>query len=148
MIRKDFTVDAYQIWEARAMGASAVLLICAILDEKTLREYLRLTRDLGMSALVETHDENEIEMAQRAGARIIGVNNRNLKDFSVSFDNAARLRGLIDKDRLFIAESGVSSLDDVRSLETLGADAALIGEFLMRAEDPAAMLRKMRRHAD
>lgn len=143
VLRKDFTVDPYQIWQARAMGAGAVLLICALLDTRTLGEYLHLAHELGMAALVETHDEEEIRQAAEVGARIIGVNNRNLKDFSVNFDNAARLRDLIPADSLYVAESGVSSPDDVRSLAQLGADAVLMGEVLMRAPDPQALLAEM-----
>jgi indole-3-glycerol phosphate synthase len=144
MIRKDFTVDEYQIYQAKVMGANAVLLICAILDTATLERYLDLCHQLGLAALVETHDEKEIASAVSAGAKIIGVNNRNLKDFSVDFSNAARLRALIPADCLFVAESGVSSVEDVASLHALGADAVLMGEVLMRAKDKGALLQQMR----
>lgn len=147
MLRKDFTVDPYQIYEARAMGAAAVLLICALLDEKTLAEYIGLAASLGMAALVEAHDAGEIRKAAAAGAGIIGVNNRNLHDFSVSFDNAARLREEIPENALYVAESGVSSKKDVETLRSVGADAVLMGEVLMRAEDPRALLEEMR-HAN
>lgn len=144
MIRKDFTVDPYQIYQARVMGADAVLLICALLDTPALREYLELVRSLGLAALVETHDEREIESAMEAGARIIGVNNRNLKDFSVDFSNARRLRGMIPKECIYVAESGVAGPSDVATLRQVGADAVLMGEVLMRAPDRGAMLREMR----
>ena len=144
MLRKDFTVDPYQIYQAKAMGADAVLLICAILDRAELVCYLNLCRDLGLTALVETHDEKEIDAAVAAGAELIGVNNRNLKDFTVDFGNAARLRDRIPPDRLYVAESGVRTPEDAASLRALGADGVLIGEMLMRAPDRAAMLRRLR----
>lgn len=143
-IRKDFTVDDYMIYEAKLLGASAVLLICSILSESRIKEYLCICNTLGMSALVETHDEAEIEAALRAGARMIGVNNRNLKDFSVDTDNSRRLRDLIPKEVLFVSESGVRSAEDVAQLREIGADAVLIGEALMRAADKRAKLRELR----
>lgn len=144
MIRKDFTVDEYQIYEAKVMGADAVLLICALLDTDTIRKYLEICDTLGISALVETHDEEEIASAVAAGARLIGVNNRNLKDFSVNFENAKRLREKIPKEAVFVAESGVKGEKDVRSLCGIGADAVLMGEALMRAEYPEEKLRSFR----
>ncbi len=135
MIRKDFTVDAYQIYEAKLMGADAVLLICALLDTQTVKEYLQICDELGLSALVETHDEAEIASAIKAGARLVGVNNRNLKNFTVDFSNAAKLRELIPKNVTFVAESGVKDSEDVKSLAALGADAVLVGEALMRSPD-------------
>ncbi len=144
MIRKDFTVDEYQIYQAKLMGADAVLLICALLDTATIARYLEICDALGLSALVETHDEKEIESAVAAGAKIIGVNNRNLKDFSVDFSNAARLRDLIPASCLYVAESGVWSADDVAALRQIGADAVLMGEVLMRAKDKGALLAQMR----
>lgn len=143
-IRKDFTVDAYMIYEAKVLGASAVLLICSILSEEEIKEYIKICDNLGMSALVEAHDENEVNMAARAGARIIGVNNRNLKDFSVDTDNSKKLRSLIPSDVVFVSESGVQSADDVAKLREIGADAVLIGETLMRAEDKNAKLAELR----
>lgn len=143
-IRKDFTVDDYMIYEAKLLGASAVLLICSILSESQLKEYICICDALGMSALVEAHDENEAETAVRAGARIIGVNNRNLKDFSVDTGNSCRLREMIPRDVLFVSESGVSCADDIRKLREIGADAVLIGETLMRAGDKKAKLRELR----
>lgn len=143
-IRKDFTVDEYMIYEAKLLGASAVLLICSILSESTIKEYIGICDMLGMSALVETHDETEIETALRAGARMIGVNNRNLKDFSVDTDNSRRLRDLIPKEALFVSESGIRTAEDVAKLRKIGADAALIGETLMRAVDKEEKLRELR----
>lgn len=144
MIRKDFTVDEYQIYQAKLMGADAVLLICAILDTKTIASYLEICDRLGMTALVETHDEAEIRSAVAAGARVIGVNNRNLKDFSVDFSNAARLRDLIPPECMYVAESGVKCAEDVAALKRIGADAVLMGEVLMRANNKAALLAQMR----
>ena len=143
-LRKDFTVDEYMIYQAKLLGASAALLICAILSPSQLREYLSLCDELGLSALVEAHDEAEIQMALTAGARIIGVNNRNLRDFTVDTQNSARLRKLLPPDVLFVSESGVRSAEDVASLRKIGADAVLIGETLMRAEDKAAKLRELK----
>lgn len=143
-LRKDFTVDEYMILEAKVLGASAVLLICSILTEQQIRQYLRLCDALGLSALVEAHDEQEVQMALRAGTRVIGVNNRNLKDFSVDTSNSRRLRALIPRDVLFVSESGVSSAADVEALRRIGADGVLIGETLMRAKDKKAKLNELR----
>ena len=143
-LRKDFTVDEYMIYEAKALGASAVLLICSILGKSEIREYLQICDELGLSALVETHDEREVQMALDAGARVIGVNNRNLKDFSVNTDNSRRLRELIPSEGLFVSESGVQTAEDVAALRKIGADAVLIGETLMRAEDKKAKLAELR----
>ena len=140
MLRKDFTVDEYQLYQARAMGADCALLICALLDTATLANYLGICETLGLAALVEAHDENEIASAVSAGAKMIGVNNRNLKDFSVDFSNAARLRDLIPPGTLYVAESGVKTPEDAALLRSIGADAALIGETLMRAPDKRAAL--------
>ena len=147
MLRKDFTVDEYQIYQAKVLGADAVLLICAILDTATVERYLGICRELGLAALVEAHNAQEIASAVSAGAEIIGVNNRNLKDFSVDFSNAARLRDRIPTGCLYVAESGVKTPEDASALRTIGADAALIGEALMRAEDKAAMLHTLREAA-
>ena len=143
-LRKDFTVDPYMIYEAKTLGAAAVLLICALLDEETLRRYIALCDSLGLSALVEAHDQAEIGSALRAGARVIGVNNRNLKDFTVDFSNSLRLRKLVPEDVLFVAESGVKTHEDILKLEEAGVDAVLIGETLMRAADRGEALRKLR----
>ena len=144
MLRKDFTVSVYQIDQARVMGADAVLLICALLDTSTLRAYLERCHALGLAALTEAHNREEIASAISAGADIIGVNNRNLKDFSVDLSNAARLRDLIPPDRVYVAESGVREPRDAEMLRVIGADAALVGEALMRSPDRAGMLRKLR----
>lgn len=143
-LRKDFTVDAYMIYQAKVLGASAVLLICSILTQGQLTDYLYLCDELGLSALVEIHDEAEGEMALRAGARMVGVNNRNLKDFSVDTDNSRRLRALIPDDVIFISESGVRDSGDVARLRALGADGVLVGETLMRAADKKAALAELR----
>ena len=148
MLRKDFTVDEYQIYQARLMGANAVLLIVSLLDGETLKGYLDLCRSLGLAALVETHDGQEGDAALNAGAEIIGVNNRNLKDFSVDFSNAARLRDRIPPGVLYVAESGLTGPEDAAALKRLGADAALVGEALMRAPDKGAMLASLRRAAE
>ena len=140
MLRKDFTVDEYQLYQACCLGADCVLLICALLDTNTLANYLGICETLGLAALVEAHDENEIASAVSAGAKMIGVNNRNLKDFSVDFSNAARLRDLIPPGILYVAESGVKTPEDTALLRSIGADAALIGETLMRAPDKRAAL--------
>lgn len=148
MLRKDFTVDEYQIYQDRLMGANAVLLIVSLLDGETLKGYLDLCRSLGLAALVETHDGQEVDAALNAGAEIIGVNNRNLKDFSVDFSNAARLRDRIPPGVLYVAESGLTGPEDAAALKQLGADAALVGEALMRAPDKGAMLASLRRAAE
>ena len=143
-IRKDFTVDEYMIFEAKNLGASAVLLICSILEKERIREYINICDDLGLSALVEAHDEKEIEMGVEAGARIIGVNNRNLKDFTVDTSNSMRLRSLIPENVIYVSESGIKTAEDVRTLRENGVDAVLVGETLMRADDKKAMLAELR----
>ena len=144
MLRKDFTVSAYQLDQARVMGADAALLIVSLMDGKTLERYLERCRELGIAALVETHDEQEIMTAVAAGAGIIGVNNRNLKDFSVDFENAARLRERIPAGCVYVAESGVRTAEDIAALRRIGADAVLIGETLMRAGDPGQTLKTLK----
>lgn len=143
-LRKDFTVDEYMIYEARVLGASAVLLICSILTPAQLRDYQAVCDGLGLSALVEAHDEAEVRMALDAGARIIGVNNRNLKDFTVDTENSRRLRAMIPPSVLFVSESGVKTPADVENLRQVGADAVLIGETLMRAADKKSKLSELR----
>lgn len=143
-LRKDFTVDEYQIYQAKVLGASAVLLICSILTENQMKDYIRICDELGLSALVEVHDEQEVQTALNTGARIIGVNNRNLKDFSVDTDNSRRLRELIPPNVLFVSESGVRTAEDVETLRKIGADAVLIGETLMKASDKRAKLAELR----
>lgn len=143
-IRKDFTVDAYMIYEAKVLGASAVLLICSILTEEQIKEYIGICDELGLSALVEAHDDAEVLMAIRCGARIIGVNNRNLKDFSVDTGNSCKLRELVPEDVIFVSESGVKDAADIEGLRNVGANAVLIGETLMRAEDKTAKLAELK----
>lgn len=143
-LRKDFTVDTYMIYEAKLLGASAVLLICSILNEEQIHSYISICDELGLSALVEAHDEAEVQMALRAGARIIGVNNRNLKDFTVDTENSRKLRCMIPNDVIFVSESGVRTAEDIQNLREAGADAVLIGETLMRAPDKKAKLGELR----
>ncbi len=144
VLRKDFTVDPYMIYEAKVLGASAVLLICAILSDSELLEYGKIARALGLSALVEAHDEREVERALRVEHGIIGVNNRDLKTFTVDCGNSVRLRKLVPKDRLFVSESGIRTASDIAVLRQNGTDAVLIGETLMRNPDKAAALRELR----
>ncbi len=143
-LRKDFTVDEYMIYEAKCLGASAVLLICSILSENQIKEYIEICDTLGLSALVEAHDETEVKTALKCGSRMIGVNNRNLKDFSVDTENSRRLRSLIPKDVIFVSESGVKTPGDVQLLREIGADAVLIGETLMKAADKKKKLNELR----
>ncbi len=143
-IRKDFTVDEYMIYEAKLMGAKALLLICSILDKGQLKEYINICNELGLSALVEAHDGAEITMALDGGARLVGVNNRNLKDFSVDTSNSKSLRDLVPKDIVFVSESGVKSAEDIEGLRAAGVDAVLIGETLMRASDKKAKLNELK----
>ena len=143
-LRKDFTVDEYMIYEAKLLGASAVLLICSLLDTETLHQYLGICDALGLSALVEAHDEQEITSAAAAGARVIGVNNRNLKNFTVDVTNSLALRQKAPPGVLFVAESGITSPSDVSALRAAGVDAVLVGEALMRAPDKVAALAALR----
>lgn len=143
-LRKDFTVDEYMIYEAKLLGASAVLLICSLLDTETLHQYLGICDALGLSTLVEAHDEQEIASAAAAGARVIGVNNRNLKNFTVDVTNSLALRQKAPPGVLFVAESGITSPSDVSALRAAGVDAVLVGEALMRAPDKAAALAALR----
>lgn len=143
-LRKDLTVDEYMIYGAKVLGASAVLLICSILSPGQLRDYIHICDELGLSALVEVHDEQEVQAAIEAGGRLIGVNNRNLKDLSVDTGNSVRLRALVPPHVLFVAESGISSPEDVAQLRAVGVDAVLIGEALMRAPDKRAALARLR----
>ena len=147
-LRKDFTVDEYMIYEAKLLGAAAVLLICSLLTEKQIRKYLAICDKLGLSALVEAHDGAEVKMALNAGARIIGVNNRNLKDFSVDINNSASLRELVPEHILFVAESGIKEAADVKAAVDMGASAVLVGEALMRAEDKERKLAEFYAAAD
>lgn len=140
VLRKDFTVDEYMIYQARALGAAAVLLICAILDDSQLRGYRQLAESMGMDALVEAHDEKEVERALRCGAKIVGVNNRDLRTFQVDMANSIRLRKLAPRDVVFVSESGIRTSEDIRRLYDNQVDAVLIGETLMRSEDKKAAL--------
>ena len=143
MLRKDFIVDEYQIYQAKALGADCVLLIVSLLDEEKVKQYLDLCQSLRLAALVETHDEEEVALAIHAGARMIGVNNRDLKDFSVDLSTSARLRKMIPEGCLFVAESGIRSIEDALAFKGV-ADAVLVGEALMRSQDKVAMIRKMK----
>lgn len=135
LLRKDFTIDEYMIYQGKALGASAILLICALLDGDTLKKYIALCDRLGLSALVEAHDEREIVSAVKAGARIIGVNNRNLKDFTVDIYNCIRMKKYIPNGILSIAESGIKTAKDMKEIREAEIDAVLIGETLMRAKN-------------
>ena len=143
-IRKDFTVDEYMIYEAKLLGAKAVLLICAILTSDQIKEYLKICDKLGISALVEAHNETEVKTAVQCGARVIGVNNRDLRDFSVNTDNSRKMRELIPDNVIFVSESGIKTAEDIDLLRKIGADAVLIGETLMKAENKSAKLRELK----
>jgi indole-3-glycerol phosphate synthase len=143
ILRKDFIFDAYQVYETCAYGADALLLIAAVLSDEELSELLDLTRELGLTALVEVHDEREVERALRLQPRLIGVNNRNLKDFSVDLATFGRLRSLLPDDVVAVAESGVHTRADVRRLAAMGADAVLVGEALVTAPDVGAKVREL-----
>jgi indole-3-glycerol phosphate synthase len=147
MIRKDFTVDEYMIYQAKLMGADCILLICAILDEEALMSYYKLADSLGLSVLVETHDEEEMERALKIGARMIGVNNRNLKDFTVDIGNSIRLRKMVPENVIFVAESGIKTREDIKELEDCGTNGVLIGETFMRAADKAKELKLLKGEA-
>lgn len=144
VIRKDFTIDPYQIYEARIIGADAVLLICALLDTEALTEYIRIADTLGLTALVEAHDAAEVASALEAGARVIGVNNRNLKTFELDIENSARLRQLVPEHITFVSESGIKTPGDIDALRKNGTDAVLIGETLMRSSRKAEELARLR----
>ena len=143
VLRKDFLLDPYQVYEARAAGADAVLLICALLDDETLRDLLALTRSLGMEALVEAHNADEAQRAVAVGAIVIGVNSRDLRTFAVDPDVVRRLRPLVPTDRLFVAESGIADERDAARARAFGADAILVGEALMRSESPDSLARRL-----
>ena len=133
VLRKDFIIDEYQIYQAKVWGASAILLICACLDVPTLTKFRELADSLGLSSLVEAHDEHEVQMAIDCGARIIGVNNRNLKDFTVDVQNSVRLRNLVEDDVIFVSESGLETPEDIQVLRDNNIGVALMGEILMRS---------------
>ena len=140
VLRKDFTVDEYMIYQAKAFGASAVLLICAILDNSQLKAFGELAQELGLDALVEAHDQWEVDRALNLGAKIVGVNNRNLHDFTVDMGNSIRLRNMAPADTVFVSESGIKTVEDIRILYENQVDAVLIGETLMRSPDKKAAL--------
>ncbi|MBE6508914.1 MAG: indole-3-glycerol phosphate synthase TrpC [Methanobrevibacter sp.] len=144
VLRKDFVVDEYMIWEAKLLGASAILLIVSILDIVQLKRYLDLAHDLGLSAIVETHDGDEIMRAMTVGAEIIGVNNRNLNDFTVDIENSISLRRCVSGDVIFISESGIKTKEDVARLKENDVDAVLIGETLMKSDDKKAMISELK----
>lgn len=135
LLRKDFIIDDFQIFEARILGASCVLLITSILEDKKLKGFIKLSKDLQMEALVEVHTEEEVYRAIEAGARIIGINNRNLKDFTVDLNNTIRLRNLIPNGILVVSESGINTAEDIKVLREANIDGVLVGESFMRAED-------------
>ena len=139
ILRKDFMIDEYQFYEAKVIGADAILLIAAILDDVMLKEFYHLARTLDLDALVEVHNEEEMERALKLDARIIGVNNRNLKDFTISLDTTKRLRGMVGDDKVFVAESGIVKDEDVLFLKEQRVDAFLIGRAFMEAENPKAL---------
>lgn len=143
LLRKDFTVDEYMIYEAKVIGASAVLLICSLLDDVTLKRYLDIATSLGLTVLVEAHDEDEVSQALKAGARVIGVNNRDLKTFTVDIHNSIRLRKLVSKDVLFVSESGIKTEEDIKELAMNDVNAALIGETMMRADNVKEVMSKL-----
>ena len=143
VLRKDFMFHPYQLYEARAAGADAVLLIVAVLSDTELRELLALAGKLGMAALVEVHDEEELTRALAVGPRIIGVNNRDLQTFEVDFDATARLRALIPPGIAVVGESGLKSPDDVRAMKAAGVDAVLVGEALVRSKDIGGLVRAL-----
>ncbi len=144
VLRKDFIIDEYQIYESKLIGADAVLLICALLDTDTLCEYIGLCDKLGLSALVEAHTKEEAASAVCAGARVVGVNNRDLRTFEVDIRNSVNLREMVPEGIIYVAESGIQTRDDVLLLEKAGVDAVLIGEALMRCEDKKGMLTYLR----
>lgn len=144
VLRKDFTIDEYMVDQARVLGASAILLICAILSADEIRQYKERAEELGMDALVEAHNAEEVRTAIDCGAKIIGVNNRNLKDFSVDTENTEKLIDLIPDGTVFVSESGIKTAEDVQKLRHIGADAVLIGETLMRAKDKKAKLDELK----
>lgn len=143
-LRKDFTVDPYLIYEAKLLGASCVLLIAALLDTDAIRQYKAVCDGLGLSALVEAHDERELYSALDAGARLVGVNNRDLRTFTVDIQNSIRLRKLVPENILFVAESGIQDAGDIQALRDAGVDGVLIGETPMRSSDKADMIRKLK----
>ena len=144
VLRKDFTIDPYMIYQAKLFGASAVLLIAAILSDDELKKYKELADTLGLSCLFEAHDAEEVKRCLAAGARVLGVNNRNLKDFSVDINNSVRLREMVPDDIIFVSESGMSKPEDIKILKENGTNAVLIGEMLMRSADKKGLIREIK----
>ena len=144
VLRKDFILYEYQIYEAKCIGADAILLIVAILDKETLKKYIDIAHSIGLGCLVEAHDEKELEIAVSCGARVVGVNNRNLKDFTIDMNNSINLRHKAPKDILFVSESGIKNRCDIKKLENNNIDAVLIGETLMRSNDIINEVRKLK----
>jgi len=144
VLRKDFVIDEYQIYQAKFLNADAVLLIVSILSLDKIKEFMNFSASLGMSALVEAHDEKEVEIALKAGAKIIGVNNRDLKTFNVDLDNSIRLRKLVPQEVLFVSESGISNREDVKVLKENNVNAVLVGETLMKSGNILAKLKELK----
>ncbi len=144
ILRKDFIIDSSMIYEAKLIGASAVLLIVAILSDEQLKQYLQIAHNLGLSAVVEAHDKDEIERAIAGGARIIGVNNRNLKDFTVDINNSINLKKFVPEDIIFISESGIKTPIDVKRLKENNIDGVLIGETLMRSDNKESLIQELK----
>ena len=144
VLRKDFTVDPYMIYQAKVFGASAILLIAVILSDEELKSFYEIADTLGMSCLFEAHDEEEVERCLTAGARIVGVNNRNLKDFTVDINNSIRLRELVPENIIFVSESGIMVPEDVKALRENGTDAVLIGEMLMRSDSKSELIKSLK----
>lgn len=144
ILRKDFTVDSYQIYEAKILGADAILLICALLDPIKLKAYIKIAHELGLSALVEAHTEKEVKDSLEAGARIIGVNNRDLKTFEVDITTSLRLRNLVPENILFISESGIRTPGDITKLKENRVDGVLVGETFMKSKDKKQRLAELK----
>lgn len=142
ILRKDFMIDPYQFYEAKAIGADGVLLIAAILDDVMMKDFYQLTKELGMDALVEVHEEREMERALKLDAEIIGVNNRNLKDFTISLETTKRLSKYMPEGKIFVAESGIVSDEDVKFLKDCNVDAFLIGRAFMESENPKELAQR------
>lgn len=145
MIRKDFIIDEYQIYEAKVIGADCILLIAAILDDERLQQFYRLAASLGLDALIETHDEEEMERALTLSPKIVGVNNRNLKDFSISLIQTKRLRPMVPTGTVFVSESGVTTDEDIAFLKECGVDALLIGRAFMESDNPMAVAKRWKK---
>lgn len=143
VLRKEFVVEEYQIWESRALGADAVLLLAQVLEEGALRDFRELAEELGMDALVEAYSEAELDRAARSGAKVAGVNNRDLETFQVDLERSIRLRSRVSPDVVFVAESGIASRKDVERLGEAGVDAMLVGENLVKAADRTARVREL-----